>query len=59
MLLFGEDLYLRRGRLYASMDAIRDRFGFSSVVTSRAVDLLETHARTRDGFHLPVACLSR
>ncbi|MBN2584404.1 MAG: DNA polymerase IV [Planctomycetes bacterium] len=59
MRLFDEDAYCRRDRLYASMDAIRRRFGFTSLVTSRAVDLMETHNRKRDTFDLPVACLSR
>jgi DNA polymerase-4 len=59
MLLFDEASYERRTRLYASVDAVRERFGFTSLVTSHAVDLLETHERTRDGFQLPVACLSR
>jgi DNA polymerase-4 len=57
--LFDEEAYERRARLYTSMDAVRQRFGFSSLVTSRALDLLETHKRRRDGFQLPVACLAR
>lgn len=57
--LFDEVSYQRRSRLYTSMDAVRERFGFSSLVTSRALDLLATHTSSRDGFELPVACLSR
>jgi DNA polymerase IV len=59
LLLFDETSYQRRSRLYASMDAVRERFGFSSLVTSRALDLLATHKPSHDGFELPVACLSR
>jgi DNA polymerase-4 len=59
MMLFDEPDHDRRARLYASMDAIRQRYGFSALVTSRAIDLLETHDRTADGFQLPVSCLSR
>jgi len=59
MLLFSEAAYERRSRLYSSVDAVRHKFGFSSLVTSQAVDLLATHERTRNGFRLPVACLSR
>lgn len=59
MMLFGEEGYERRARLYRSMDAVRERFGFSALVASRAVELLETHERRRDGFALPVSCLSR
>jgi DNA polymerase-4 len=59
MRLFDEDAYGRRDRLYASIDAIRERFGFTSLVTSQAVDLLETHSRCRETFELPVGCLSR
>jgi len=43
MLLFDQAAYDRRSRLYASVDAIRRRFGFSSLVVNRAVDLLTTH----------------
>jgi DNA polymerase-4 len=59
LLLFDERGYERRSRLYASMDAVRQRYGFSALVTSRAIDLLETHDRGRDGFQLPVSCLSQ
>jgi hypothetical protein len=59
MRLFDESSYARRTRLYASVDAVRDRFGFSSLLTSRAVDLLETYERSSDGFQLRVGCLSR
>lgn len=57
--LFDEAQHRRRSRIYASVDAVRERFGFSAVLTSRALDLLETHPRKADGFELPVACLSR
>jgi len=40
MLLFGEEGYQRRTRLYRSMDAVRRRFGFSSLASSREVELL-------------------
>ena len=46
MLLFDQPAYDRRSRLYASIDAVRQRFGFSALVTSRALDLLQTHPRT-------------
>jgi len=59
LFLFDEASYQRRSRLYASVDAVRERFGFSSLVTSRALDLLRTHKSSPDGFELPVACLSR
>lgn len=59
LMLFDEPDHERRSRLYASMDAVRERYGFAALVTSRAIDLLETHDRTADGFQLPVSCLSR
>jgi len=43
MRLFDDEVYSRRDRLYASIDAIREKFGFRSLVTSRAVDLMEPH----------------
>ncbi len=57
--LFDEAARQRRARYYRSVDRIRDRFGFSALVTGRAIDLLETHKRDRHGFKLRTACLSR
>ncbi len=49
----------RRSRLYQSLDEVRGRFGFSSVIAGRAVELLESHRKDDRGFQLPVGCLSR
>lgn len=57
--LFGEDCRARQTRFYESVDRVRDRFGFSALVTGRAIDLLTTHERDARGFRLRTACLSR
>jgi len=57
--LLAEDRYGRRTRFYRSLDLIRNRFGFSALVTGRAIELLATHERDEHGFRLRTACLSR
>jgi len=57
--LFGEAEHARRSRFYRSVDRVRDRFGFSALVTGRSIDLLATHERDAHGFRLRTACLSR
>jgi len=57
--LFAEAGYDRRARYYRSVDRIRRRFGFSALVTGRAIELMETHERDAHGFRLRTACLSR
>jgi len=57
--LFGEADHDRRQAFYRSVDRVRDRFGFSALVTGRAIDLLATHERDARGFRLRTACLSR
>lgn len=57
--LFGEAGYDRRTRFYRSVDGVRDRFGFSALVTGRAIELIQTHERDAHGFRLRTACLSR
>ncbi|MCX5676908.1 MAG: DNA polymerase IV [Planctomycetota bacterium] len=57
--LLTEDRYGRRTRFYRSLDLIRNRFGFSALVTGRAIELLATHERDEHGFRLRTACLSR
>lgn len=59
MALFDETGYARRTRFYRSVDRIRRRFGFSTLVTGRAIELLETHQRDAHGFRLRTVCLSR
>ena len=59
MALFDETGYARRTRFYRSVDRIRQRFGFSALVTGRAIELLETHQHDAHGFRLRTACLSR
>jgi len=59
MALFDETGYARRTRFYRSVDRIRERFGFSALVTGRAIELLRTHQRDAHGFRLRTACLSR
>ncbi len=57
--LFAEARYDRRARFYRSLDQVRRRFGFTALVTGRAIELLETHERDEHGFRLRTACLSR
>jgi DNA polymerase-4 len=57
--LLTEGRYRHRSGYYRSLDRIRDRFGFSSVVTGRAIELLPTHERDEHGFRLRTSCLSR
>jgi len=56
--LFAEARYDRRARFYRSLDRVRRRFGFTALVTGRAIELLETHERDKHGFRLRTACLS-
>jgi len=57
--LFDEADRQRRRAFYRSVDRVRDRFGFGSLVTGRSIDLLATHERDDRGFRLRTACLSR
>jgi DNA polymerase-4 len=57
--LFGEEDRGRRSAFYRSVDRVRDRFGFSALVTGPAIDLLTTYERDARGFRLRTACLSR
>jgi hypothetical protein len=57
--LFDEADRRRRRAFYRSVDRVRDRFGFSALVTGRSIDLLATHERDARGFRLHTACLSR
>ncbi|MFO8015190.1 MAG: DNA polymerase IV [Phycisphaerae bacterium] len=57
--LFDEADRRRRRAFYRSVDRVRDRFGFSALVTGRSIDLLATHERDARGFRLRTACLSR
>jgi len=57
--LFGEQDRDRRRAFYRSVDRVRDRFGFSALVTGPSIDLLATHERDARGFRLRTACLSR
>ena len=40
--LYGEQEYDRRSRLYKSLDSVRHRFGFASVIAGQALDLLKS-----------------
>ena len=57
--LFTERRYERRTRFYRSLDRIRERFGFASLVAGRAIELMKTHPRDEHGFRLRTSCLSR
>ena len=59
MHLWEEPRYARRMRVYAAADRIRERFGFSVLATGRAIELIKTHERDRDGFKLRTPCLSQ
>ena len=57
--LFGEEREERRDRLYASVDRIRERFGFSAVTMGPAIGLLDQLDRDREGFQLRTPSLSQ
>jgi len=50
MTLFSEKYYGRRDDFYRALDRIRERFGFSALVTGPAIELLKTHPRDEHGF---------
>ncbi len=57
--LFDESAAQRRQRLNAAQDAIRARFGFSSLVTGRSIELLDDYASDANGFRLRTSCLTK
>jgi DNA polymerase-4 len=57
--LFDERTSQRRHRLSLAQDAIRRRFGFSSLVTGRAIELIGQYQQDANGFRLRTGCLTR
>jgi len=57
--LWDQQQQLKRQRLYAGQDAIREKFGFSALAAGPAIDLLAKYARKREGFVLRTPALSR
>lgn len=51
--------YRRRARLYAGLDRVRERFGFSAVAVGPSLRMLSKVERDEHGFKLRTACLSR
>jgi len=57
--LFGEERRLKKERLYRGIDAVRSRFGFSSLFTGRAVELIRSLDRDENGFILRTPSLTQ
>ncbi len=57
--LFAERRAQKMRKLHDSVDAIRDRFGFSAVTVGRAIDLLDKFDKDEHGFRLRTACLTQ
>ena len=56
---FSKDDFRRRESLYQSLDRIRSRFGFSAIISGRAINLLGELKRDFYGFHLRTPSLTR
>jgi DNA polymerase-4 len=59
MHLWDELLYEKRTRFYAAADRIRERYGFGSAITGRAIELISTPQKDKNGFKLRTPCLSQ
>ena len=57
--LFEEAKFLKKERLYRSIDRVRERFGFSALFTGRAVELIEGHKRDENGLILRTPSLTQ
>ena len=57
--LLEADGYEKRGRLYRSLDRIRERFGFSAVTVGESVNLLGKFGQDEEGFKLRTPSLTR
>ena len=57
--LFSEHDFVKMGRLYGSIDRIRDRYGFSAVTVGRSVGLLGKFEQDEHGFRLRTSCLTQ
>lgn len=57
--LFEEPERIRRGRLYKTLDTIRDRWGHGAVVTGRSIELLGRLERDDYGFILRTPSLTK
>jgi DNA polymerase-4 len=57
--LFEEERFLKKERLYRGIDSVRERFGFSSLFTGRAVELLKVLNRDENGFILRTPSLTQ
>jgi DNA polymerase-4 len=57
--LFDEARFLKKERLYRSIDRVRERFGFSALFTGRAVELIDGHKRDENGFILRTPSLTQ
>ena len=57
--LFEAGADVRRGELYRSLDRVRSRFGYASVVAGPSVRLLRKLARDRNGFVLRTPSLTK
>ena len=57
--LFDEQPFLRKDRLYRSIDLVRLRFGFSSLFTGKAIELIRTLNHDQNGFILRTPSLTQ
>ena len=57
--LLETDDYERSGRLYRSLDRIRERFGFSAVTAGKSIDLLGKLEQDEEGFRLRTPSLTQ
>jgi len=57
--LLETDDYEKSGRLYRSLDRIRERFGFSAVTAGKSIDLLGKLEQDEEGFRLRTPSLTR
>lgn len=57
--LFDEKTYVRQDNLYRGIDRVRERFGFSSLFTGRAVLLIRVLDRNEHGFILRTPSLTQ
>jgi DNA polymerase-4 len=57
--LFDEGRFLKVERLYRGIDRVRERFGFSSVMNGRAIELLKHLDRDTHGFILRTPSLTQ
>ncbi len=57
--LFDESGFQRRERLYRGIDSVRERFGFSSILTGRAIELIRHLETDSHGFILRTPSLTQ